>query len=305
MNKTVKKLLSFIGLFILLTNPNLSFAQTKEIEIYNEWFCADSKLNAERPCFLIRDQITLIDFWKKTGFGGAAPHIDFERFMFFIMAPGPTKLDYHDVYIEKLLYKEGCLQVLVDFGKRKFNSSYLRPIKAAIFPAMKSGDIFVFKKQIKGWQNVEWKPFFAIWDMNNVRKRPFEYVMVDKEEGPVIVLATAPEEISQPIMEETQEEVANLPAKEVRPVSVVKPVSVTAPSSAVSYSKPAQQAVVQQPVTTRPIVTEKPVTSTAPISAKVEPEKPQTLPTHEETTKPIATGMDEDPLFGSEFDIVF
>ena len=183
------RLSSFSLLIIILLFINVLPAdgQTQELEIYNEWYCSDSNLFPERPFFVIKDVLEFQSFWEKTNFGGYPPHLDFEKYMVFVWAPKPTRKDCNKVEFERLLYKNGALLVLMNFeGHDKYMTGSLKkPVKAVIFPKIKSGDIFIYRKVKTGWEQFKWTPVYAIWDMSVERKRPFEYVYVDKDNKPL------------------------------------------------------------------------------------------------------------------------
>lgn len=305
------KRIKYICLLLVFIFCSTAFVlgQTKELDIYDEWFCTDSKLRSERPYFIIRNYEDFFEFWSKTEFGGIAPYIDFSKYMVFVWAPGSTKRDLSKVIFERLVYKEGCLLVLIDFAEEyKYYGSTKRPVKAAILPIFPQGDVFVFKKIKKAWQVYEWKPVFAIWDMKNERNRPFKYVLMDRQERPVYQLATASFEVALSSGSEKRNiaEPARVEVSQAKPSApYTKPVEITLPRQG-AVSKPAE--VKPSPPSTSSqgsarTTTQRPrvEVSNAPISigneppAKIDPEiKPE-----------VAPGMGEDPLFGSEFDITF
>ncbi len=320
--------LSILIVFILMMLCLPSFGQTKELELYNEWFVEDSTYRSERPFFFIRDSIFFHNFWKYTRLGNTPPYIDFDRFMIFVWAPGYTWNDYSKVSFERILYKDGCLLVLMDFvdNSRRYGAKK-RPLKFIILPIVKPCDTFFFRKIKKGWQKYEWKHFYSLWDMSGERKRPFEIVMLDKDKEEQIVLATYTPELEKIEVAKNAEgngdesddsKTSSKPSKTtVRPVTIVshrpiepvpaKPV-VTQPQQPTSQSssqgqRGAQSQSQSTQTTQKPDTKQKPVISDAPIdfggggsskpSAELEP-KPTAAP-----------GMAEDPLFGSEFDITF
>ena len=316
------KYLLFLFIFFLLFYSSNLFAQTKELDIYTEWYSKNCLYESDRPYFFIKDMINMKKFWEKANIDEKIPHIDFEKFMVFVWLPGYSRRDLSDVYFESLVYKEGCLQVLIDFAEdiKKYTQGG-RPAKIAIFPYVKPCDVFIFKKVKKGKKKYEWKPIYALWDMSSKRNRPFEYVLADQPpEEPVIQLATYDDLIEKKDQKdssdkkESKEEV-----RETNKQSSVSPVKIVyvptqnnrpktdysikprvQPSQPIS-SKP-QPVVNQQQV--QPQIKQQPIkpsgsTKDSPISiggttASTDTPKPQTTP-----------GMGEDPLFGSEFDITF
>ena len=312
----------FIVSLILLFNSS-AFGQTKELELYNEWFVEDSDFTYERPIYFIRDSGSFHSFWKQINYGDNPPYLDFDRFMIMVWAPGTTRRDYSKVVFERVLYKEDCLLVLMDFidGYRRYGSNK-KPLKFVILPIVKPCDVFIYKKIKKGWRKYDWKHLASIWDMSGERKRPFQIVQMDKIEEQQIVLATyTPElektELAKKPEEKSEETEVQKPTP--KPVKVVKPVAVVtnapiqqvaaqpvarpqqpAPQAASSQnqqntrSQPAQTSQNNQPKT-KPVVSDAPIDFGGGSKSSAEPEpKPAAAP-----------GMAEDPLFGSEFDITF
>ncbi len=315
--------LSILIVFILMMLSLPSFGQTKELELYNEWFVEDSNFTYERPIYFIRDSGSFNTFWKQINYGNNPPYLDFDRFMIMVWAPGTTRRDYSKVVFERILYKEGCLLVLMDFidGYRRFGANK-KPLKFIILPIVKPCDVFIYKKIKKGWQKYEWKHLATVWDMSGERTRPFQIVQMDKIEEHQIVLATYTPELEKTEFakkpEENSEETevqkpTPKPVKVVRPVAVVtntpiqqvaaqpvarpqqpEPQTASSPNQQNTRSQPTQSSQNTQPKT-------KPVVSDAPIDFGG-----GSKPSAEQEPKPAAApGMAEDPLFGSEFDITF
>lgn len=312
----------YIVSLILLFNSN-AFCQTQELVLYNEWFVEDSDFTYERPIYFIRDSGSFHTFWKQINYGNNPPYLDFDRFMIMVWVPGTTRRDYSKVVFERVLYKEGCLLVLMDFidGYRRFGANK-RPLKFVILPIVKPCDVFIYKKIKKGWQKYDWKHLATVWDMSGERKRPFQIVQVDKAVEAKIVLATyTPElektELAKKTDENLEETEKQKPApkqvKTVRPVAVVTntPIQPVAAQPVARPQQPAPQIAssqnqqntrsqsAQTSQNTQPKT--KPVVSDAPIDFGG-----GSKPSTESEPKPAAVpGMAEDPLFGSEFDITF
>lgn len=316
----MKKISITILIFFLMTFCLPSFGQTTELELYNEWFVEDSSYNAERPFFFIRDSIFFHNFWKFTKLGNTPPYIDFDKFMIFVWAPGYTRKDYSKVSFERILYKNGCLLVLMDFvDSSRHYGAKKKPLKFIILPVVQPCDTFFFRKIKKGWRKYEWKHFYSLWDMSKERKRPFEIVMLDKEKEEQIVLATYTPDLEQIKIakneSESLEESKNnsKPAKTVKPVTIVtnKPIQqIAAQPVTQNTQQPVVQKTASKQPSTQPQSTQKPqnkpspVVSDAPIDFGGGNESSKS--SVEAESKPASVpGMAEDPLFGSEFDITF
>ncbi len=314
----------FIVSLILFLNSN-AFCQTQELVLYNEWFVEDSDFTYDRPIYFIRDSMSFHTFWKQINYGNNPPYLDFDRFMIMVWVPGSTRRDYSKVVFERVLYKEGCLLVLMDFidGYRRFGSNK-KPLKFVIMPIVKPCDVFIYKKVKKGWQKYDWKHLATIWDMSSERKRPFQIVQVDKAVETKIVLATYTPELDKiNVAKKTDDgnDAVDEPKPAPKPARVVKPVNITTPKPiepipakpvVTKPQQPSNQSAsqVHQGTQSQPKQTSqktdnqpKPVVSDAPIDfggGSNPPSEPEPGP------KPASVpGMAEDPLFGSEFDITF
>ena len=319
----MKKISLLLYIVVILLINSSAFGQTRELELYNEWFVEDCDFKTERPFFFIRERGLFHDFWREVNLGNNPPYIDFDRYMIFGWAPGYTWNDYSKVAFERIIYKEGCLLVLMDFveNNRHFGAKK-RPVKFVILPIVKPCDVFFFRKIKKGWRKYEWKHFYSLWDMSGERKRPFEIVMIDKEKEEQIVLATYTPELDKINIAKKTDEVSDevdeaksapKPTHRIKPVAIVtnKPIQaipakpvVTQPQQPASQPASQGQSKAQtQPTQTSPKAEtkQKPVVSNAPIDfggGSKPPSEPESKP----ATVP---GMAEDPLFGSEFDITF
>ena len=318
----------FLITFLIFINELPVMGQAQELEIYDEWYCSNSNLIPERPFFVIKDTLDFHSFWSKTNFGGYPPHIDFDKYMVFVWAPKPTRKDCNKVEFEKILYKDGSLLVIMNFeGFDKYMTGALKkPIKAAIFPKIKSGDIFIYSKKKIGWENFEYVPYYALWDMDNDRKRPFEFVYVDKDNKPLYEVATTTGNTSVS-MATTIVNHKTEPDSKIKPVVEVKTEnSVYTPrQSAVSMPNqlPEAKTLSMPKETAQTTVQPAPTTSVNQQSNTVKTVSPATKVPARTTSEPInigntpsqkidkdvkpevAPGMGEDPLFGSEFDITF
>lgn len=246
-----------------------AMAQVKELPVYNEWHGKNSTFKSTRPFFLIRDLHALKDFWGKSGSDEPTPGIDFSRYMLLVWCPGASLFDYVPVRIERLVYKEGSYFVLMDFQRKDTGGYWRRPFMATMLPLAVSGDFFIMRKVMRGAHKVEWQPVYTMWDMSGKRQRPLEQASYVEPSTPIEFIAHAPD------------------SKPERPA-----VSQSTPA----VSPPAVSAAPVAPAAQPPAV----VSGAA--SAKTEPEA---RPVQPAVSPPTPKAIDEDPLFGTEFDITF
>lgn len=275
---------------------DVAVAKTVELPVYRDWRGNDCKFVSERPFFLIKDIHELEEFWKKAGTGEPVPWIDFEKYMLFVWSPGPTMFDYRPVEVERLLYKDGSYIVLMNFQRKDSGGFWRRPFVATMLPLIRQGDIFVKRKVEHGPHKVEWKPLFSMWDMSGDRTRPFEVVQLDPDVQPEQFVQHAPEKPAS---------TGRVVAKPVQTEPVQQTAAINTPS--VQNTRPA----VSQPAKTVP--------ATGGTSGSALPDDDifgsgfvQTSSTEEKnppkTEAPpvkIDPAFEEDPLFGTEFDITF
>lgn len=273
-----------------------AMAQEKELEVYGEWQSRKSTLQADRPFFMIRDIHDLERFWPQTGIDEPVPGIDFEKYMLLVWCPGSSLFDFKPVRVERFVYKDGAYLVLMEFERKDTGGYWRRPFMATMLPLVKSGDVFILRKIEKSPGSIDWQPMYAIWDMSGDRQRPFDIVSMNSttpdrgfiDHGPVsrqtAVAQTTAEPAAAPVAPA---------APTTEPVSAAVAVSQPATAAQTSPEGPTQAATpVAQPV--------QPVSQPAADSGK-------TVETPAPTTKPVQTAptFEEDPLFGTEFDITF
>ena len=322
-------------LFAFIISASPTFAKIQELDIYNEWYFPDSKLKTDKPFFLIQDYEKFYEFWNKSGFKGSAPYFDFDKYMVFVWAPGYTRKDYSEVNFDRLVYKDGSVLVLIDFKeKQHFFSSTHKPVKFAIFQKLKNMDIFVFKKIKTGWRSYSYQPIYAIWDMSGERTRPFEYVLMDQEKPPEYNLdtfevanATNDTSTNNQVVYETSKP-TNTNKSNVKPITVVKPQTQPQqrPSMTISTPRALPEPIAPKMQTAQQPVQPQSPTQTRPSQPSSQPSQPAQPPKQSGTVNnnPIViggapapkvdssskpetapAGIDDDPLFGSEFDITF
>lgn len=286
-------------------------AQVKEMPVYNEWQGRNSTYNAEKPFFLIRDIHDLLRFWEKSGSDEPAPMIDFSKYMLLVWCPGASLFDYVPVRIERLLYKEGNYFVLMDFQRKDTGGYWRRPFMATMLPLVTEGDFFIMRKVVRGAHDIDWKPVYTIWDMSGERKRDFEIASLDKEPAKPEFIAHAPETADK----KPETMVAAVPQK-TEPENPFAETSTpsAAATTATSGDSPASQAPAAVATTpaAQPAQPAKPAQANANVIFPEDDNPFATPPAAAATTgstpaatAPATSKVDEDPLFGTEFDITF
>lgn len=258
-------------------------AKTVELPVYSDWRGNNCQFKSERPFFLIKDNYDLEKFWEKANSGDAMPGIDFDRYMLLVWAPGASLFDHRPVVVERLLCKEGKYIVLMDFKRKDTGGYWRRPFVATLLPLIRSGDIFIMGKQEKGGVQTDYKLLYTLWDMSVERTRPFEMVHLD------------PVASSPAFVEQTSTGKA--------PVTTATPQATQPTSAQVAVSAP----TVAQPVksTDTGIIDDDIFGSgSTGSSANVKTPEPAKVPAKAQPAPKMPT-FEEDPLFGTEFDIVF
>lgn len=261
-------------------------AQLVELKVYREWRGSKSDYRADRPFFLITDRYELERFWRSCNSDEAMPWIDFEKYMIFVWHPGPSMFNHHDVRVERFVYKDGNHFILMSLSPKPSSGIWHRPFVATALPRHESGDIFVKRKQELGFRQVAWEPIFTIWDMNQLRT------------APLVTVQLPPEQKSEEAFI-TQSAVTKFTTKR-------GPVMTTPVKAPVDCQQQAQPRPTQaQQAKTSGFADDifgggfgSSSASTSDFSAKAE-----------EPSRPVVSAappaLDDDPLFGSEFDIEF
>jgi hypothetical protein len=277
-----------VTLLLVAASVTQSYAQIKELPVYNEWQGRNSTFKAERPFFLIRDIHDLNLFWAKSGADEPAPGIDFSRFMLLVWCPGSSLFDFVPVSVERFLYKEGNYFALMQFERKDTGGFWRNPFMATMLPRVTSGDIFIMRKVTHGAHRVSWKPFFTIWDMSGQRKRPFEVARFEQppEKPGFIAHAPEPAEKEPPAASSVVQspQAVSQPAGQSAPTEVAssRATAVSGFSGTSSQAQAGQGSAIEDWPDVKPVAE----TSSKPASQPVQK-------------------IDEDPLFGTEFDITF
>ena len=305
----MRKLLAPILCFLLLVTA-VAGAKTMELEVYRDWRGSNCKFKSSRPFFIIRDIYDLEKFWEKSGLDESMPYLDFDKYMLLVWNPGPSLFDHYPVKVDRFIYKDGSFIVLMHFERHDTGGYWRRPFVATLLPRVDKGDIFIMRKAKTGYNKVEWKHVYSLWDVRHGRNRPFEVVQFEKPlEKQKFIHTEVPESLQ--IFE-----------KEELDIEVEKPTTVAqATPKKTEASRPATN---RQPdnnngfgsFSSSKVVAEKPAEKS---SATTESEdffpdfgsdnktqKPETtVEKVAEDKRKQPPGFDEDPLFGEEFDINF
>lgn len=273
---------------LLTASVGRSFAQLKELPVYNEWQGRNSSFKADRPFFLIRDIYDLNRFWEKSGANEPAPGIDFAKFMLLVWCPGSSLFDFVPVRVERFLYKEGNYFALLEFERKDTGGFWRNPFMATMLPMVTAGDIFIMRKVVIDAHKVDWKPVYTIWDMSGERQRPFEVAHLEQPPATVELIAHSPE---------PPEKAASTTTDSGSTTETVA--STINTTSTQSGTTPRTQPVAQ---TTNTVSGASNAQSSA-ISAWPDV-KPVSTNSQQTVTQPVQK-IDEDPLFGTEFDITF
>ena len=278
----------------------LAIAQTKELPVYNEWQGRDCRFTPDRPFFLIRDIYDLNRFWAGSGSDEPAPGIDFAKYMLLVWCPGASLFDFVPVSVERFVYREGNYFVLMAFERKDTGGFWRRPFMATMLPLVDSGDIFIMRKVPRGANATDWKPVFSIWDMSGDRKRPLEVAQLETmpPADPGFVTGSSAGQTTEPAVAVAagNGQTDSAQSQQVAATQKNEPATAAAPttttSSAPTESAPAAVSAGAGTAGTSQAGSQFP--TTPPQQGKT-----STTPT---TTTPT---IDEDPLFGSEFDITF
>ena len=292
--------LIIVALMLLMQPAGVMAQKTVELDVYSDWRGDNCMYKSERPFFIIRDLYDLEKFWQKANADEAMPAIDFTRCMLLVWAPGPSLFDHRPVAVDRFVYQDGFYIVVMDFMRKDTGGYWRRPFVATLLPN-KTGDIFIMRKEDNGTR-VDWKPLYAIWDMTGERTRPFEMVKITTPPAPQQFVdhgrpttATKPANtVTEPVISPDVAPAASEVSQQ-QPAAGARPAATT-PSAAVAVSP---QPTTGKPAE-KPAAIEESLFGSAPATkaeAKVSPAA--------QTKQPSLPTFEEDPLFGTEFDIEF
>lgn len=276
-------------------------AQVKELPVYNEWQGKNSTFQPDKPFFLIRDIHDLGRFWQKSGSDEPTPGIDFAKYMLLVWCPGSSLFDFVPVRIERFVYREGNYFVLMNFERKDTGGFWRRPFMATMLPRIDQGDIFIMRRVMRGAADFDWKPVFTIWDMGGDRKRPLEVAKLENPPPPATGFVTEGSEADKVKTAEAVAAVSTSAASEASPGTETE-VAAAPTSQTMSTSAEAgnQTGTAFEPVAASSAGSN--VTRTGSEAAVTTAPAAQTSSPAKVST-PAA--VDEDPLFGTEFDITF
>jgi hypothetical protein len=287
-----RKLLTIFFVAII----SLAHAQGQRVTIYNDWKSNQCNYTTERPFTIIKSALEFHNFWEKSGIKDVEPAIDFQRFMVFLWIPGSTLYDVLETQIDEVRYQpEACL-VLFNF-KRKMSGKWNKPVVATVLPKIENVDFFIYKRVERGHLKAPtWQHYTSIWDMNKQRTKDFMVAEVNPEE-----------KLSDDFIIEKNTQAYKDIFKEINSSPMVASTASTQKKTFASLVKPEpskQPEPIRQPEPAKPF-TPPPPRHQHPIreeAAKSQP-APKVQPATFQQRLPAL--MEEDPLFGSEFDIQF
>lgn len=291
--------------FLLLATV-VAGAKTMELEVYRDWRGSDCHYKSSRPFFIIRDIYDLENFWEKSGLDESMPYLDFDKYMLLVWNPGPSLFDHHPVKVDRFIYKDGSFVVLMSFQRHDTGGYWRRPFVATVLPRVDKGDIFIMRKVTVGYNRVEWKHVYSLWDVRQGRVRPFEVVQLEKPlQKQKFIHTKVPD--SMQIFEKDEPVKDRQKPVEVAQTTQSKTTTSQSDTSSGfgSFSSSSSEVVAEKPAETGATKAESedffPEFGNNTSTQKSEPkaEKPATG----KSSQP--PGFDEDPLFGEEFDINF
>jgi hypothetical protein len=298
----MKKLL--VTMVVLLGFASGLGAKTVELEVFRDWRGSNCTYKSSRPFFTITDIYDLERFWQKADADESMPNIDFDRYMLLVWNPGPSLFDHHPVKVDRFIYKDGRFVVIMDYELKNTGGQWRRPFVATMLPKIKKGDIFIMQKESAGYGRIKWKHVYTLWDMSPGRNMPFEVVKMD-------------EPVKKPAFID--------PSKHPKDIPVVTSASVK-PAETAGKTETTGSEIASTKGSTATSSGFSDFTSGSSVSktsvAKSSESKKQAdedffpdfnsssgksaAKTEKKAASPVkATGFDEDPLFGEEFDINF
>lgn len=265
-------------------------AQLVELKVYREWRGSESDYKADRPFFLITDRYELERFWRSCNSDETMPWIDFEKYMIFVWHPGPSMFDHHDVRVERFVYKDGNHFILMNLSPKPSSGIWRRPFVATALPRHEGGDIFVKRRQELGFRQMAWEPIYTIWDMNQLRTQP------------LVTVQLPPEQTSEDAF--ITQNTASKPRSERGP-AMTTPVTASLARQQQTQPRPTQAQQSKTSGSTAGFADDPFGGGFGSSSGSVSGSTPKA----EEPVRPVVSAappaLDDDPLFGSEFDIEF
>ncbi|MBU1109519.1 MAG: hypothetical protein KKB51_22750 [Candidatus Riflebacteria bacterium] len=286
--------LFFIAAMLLMQPASVIAQRTVELDVYSEWRGDNCMYKSERPFFIIRDLYDLEKFWQKANADEATPAIDFTKCMLLVWAPGSSLFDHQPVAVERFVYQNGFYIVVMDFKRKDTGGYWRRPFVATLLPN-KAGDIFIMRKVVRG-SRVDWKPVYTIWDMTGERTRPLETVKIETPPAPEKYVDHGRQtSTTKPVKTGSAPTTAQSGAAAISEASSQQTVAAARPSTT-----PTSAAVAAGRPVANPASIEEDLFGTAPVTKTETKAQPAA-----KTGQPSFPTFEEDPLFGTEFDIEF
>ena len=292
--KFKRAILLLIGLVLAALSAE---AQLVELKVYREWRGSKSDYKAERPFFLITDRYELERFWRSCNSDETMPWIDFEKYMIFVWHPGPSMFDHHEVKVERFVYKDGNHFILMNLSPKPSSGIWRRPFVATALPRHEGGDLFVKRRKEIGFRQTAWEPVYTIWDMNQLRTQPLVTVQLPPEQKSEETFITQPVAVT----------------RSERGPTMTTPVTASIERQQQARQGTQPQAQARQPQAQQPKTSSfGDVFADDPFGGGFGSSSSATsgsAPKAKEPARPVVSAappaLDDDPLFGSEFDIEF
>ncbi len=294
------KRLSAIIIFFLIVLTGLANAKTQELDVYRDWRGNNCEFVAERPFFIISDIYDLQNFWQKCNSDEQMPGIDFDKYMLFVWAPGSSMIDQRNISVDKFLKKDGKYVVILNSQKKHFDSGWKKPFVATMLPKKEKGDLFVMRNGNKFAGESPWMPLYTLWDMSGDRVKDFETV---KYEAPPVkkpqFISHSPRELA-----ELDQPAAVKNEQNTKPVVVSRP-SASKPVNVASRPRPQAATAPKRPVPVAKAESKRDEFGGSGLFDSVPSSKSSATVKSRKSVVPPASNIEENPLFGEEFDIKF
>lgn len=168
-----KKILQWV-LISLFLGGNLAFGWQRNLNllIHDQWSGTDSHYSGNPTFFLIRTLDEMNSFWEKHHPGEEIFHVDFNKVMLFVWAPGKSLFDYCPTQVVRFFKEGNRFSLLLAFERKRTGGYWRNPYLIAILGKVEKGDIDIYRIGSKLLDEPERMPLCTIWDMGGERKVP-------------------------------------------------------------------------------------------------------------------------------------
>lgn len=292
-------MLRVLGVVLIFSFCIGASANTVELPIYRDWRGNDSQYRSSRPFFIIEDIHHLQRFWESNNSDEPMPFIDFEKAFLFVWHPGPVMHEHASIKVEQFVRQNGSYFLLMSFDQQR-SGIWHRPFVATLLPVREYvGDIFVKQIHRRGSRITGLRHLFAIWDMSTTRTSSLEVASLQLPEQ-----RQQQQFVRQPVISKPRSKTERKTSQQ-KTVSRQTQTVRTAAATPARAAPPAAKASQQSP--SRPSLTAAESDPFGgfddPFMGGATPQTPSSMSSSARTVAPPA--MEDDPLFGSEFDIEF